>query len=269
METTVKAPLGLLTGHPTDNAAGPPRADRLAQQWLAWLRDVRGLSDNSVAGYTTVLTAWLAWCDLFAPHDPLRPSLGDLESFTARPLANGGRRSPATRRVECSCLRGWFGWLVKRRLVEHDPTAQLEAPKGQGRKRRPVPDEHWQPLWAAAWSAVGRDSACTGTRTYLGLGLAMFCGLRLSEIGQLTGRHVHGDTLQGLIRKGGKECDVPWLEMVTYHAEHPALSHLLPEPSQFVTLLTDVARAKGNERMFWQRPVLSRDMGDTYVAGHG
>ncbi len=27
--------------------------------WLSWLRDVRGCSDNTVAGYTTMLTAWL------------------------------------------------------------------------------------------------------------------------------------------------------------------------------------------------------------------
>lgn len=130
---TVMARSGLLSGHLANNATRPPRADVLAQQWLTWLRDVRGCSDNTVAGYTTVLTAWLDYCEYFADElDPLRPSLLDLEGFTTRPLANGGRRSPATRRVECSALRGWFGWLVKRRLVEHDPTATARSSQGPG-----------------------------------------------------------------------------------------------------------------------------------------
>jgi hypothetical protein len=147
MQATVMARSGLLSSLPGNNAAGtPPRADRLAVSWLSWLRDVRECSDNTVAGYTTVLTAWLDYAETYALPDPLRPSLTDLESFTTRPTRYG-RRSPATRRVECSALKGWFGWLHKRRLIEADPTMELEAPKGQGRRRRPVPDEHWLPLW--------------------------------------------------------------------------------------------------------------------------
>ena len=169
---------------------------------------------------------------------PLRPSLTDLESFTTRPTRYD-RLSPVTRRVECSALKGWLGWLHKRRLIESDPTMELQAPRGQGRKRRPVPDEHWLPLVAAGVSMSGMRPR-TALKTYLGPRPGVFyCGLRLSEIGSPpTHAMCQADTLVGVIRKGGKECDVPWLEMVRCHHQHPALRYLLPDPDTFRRELT-------------------------------
>lgn len=120
-----------------------------------------------------------------------------------------------------------------------------------------MPDEHWLPLWQQA--SDERHASTAALKTYLGLGLAFYCGLRLSEVGQLTGKHVQGDALVGVIRKGGKECDVPWLELVTYHYEHPALRHLLPDADALGLALMTHAKASGNERMFWLRPKTLRE----------
>jgi integrase len=69
--------------------------------------------------------------------------------------------------------------------------------------------------------------------------------------------------LVGLTRKGAKEHDVPWRELVEYHAEHPALTHLLPEPQAFVEQLTQHAVRSGPDRMFWIRAKTLRfKMGD-------
>jgi integrase/recombinase XerD len=107
--------------------------DDLVLDFLAYLELERGLSRNTLEAYRTDLQqfgAWLAEQDLSA----LEVGHTQLSEFVAQ-LGTGERgegraAAPATVQRKVACLRSFYRHLRREEILDHDPTAELRAPRG-------------------------------------------------------------------------------------------------------------------------------------------
>jgi integrase/recombinase XerD len=175
--------------------------------FLAYLEYERGLSRNTLEAYRSDLLqlgGYLQRADvdvLAAEHEHLAGFLSE--------LAVGGAGRPAvaaaTLQRKAACLRSFYRHLRRESIIEHDPTADLRAP----RKSQKLPQvltrgEVAQLLGAPA----GTDPAALRDRALLELMYA--CGLRASEAIDLEVSDI--DLRHGVLRargKGNKERLVP------------------------------------------------------------
>ncbi len=175
--------------------------------FLAYLELERGLSRNTLEAYRSDLLQYgqfLAEARIGA----LEVSERQLNKFVAA-LANGanGRPpvAPATVQRKVACLRSFYRHLRREGLLEHDPTANLRAPKRGQRLPQVLARAEVQRLLA---QPAGTDPAALRDRALLELMYA--CGLRASEAVTLEVGDL--DLEAGVLRtrgKGSKERLVP------------------------------------------------------------
>ncbi|MCW3039819.1 MAG: xerD, partial [Solirubrobacterales bacterium] len=140
--------------------------------------------------------------------DVLRAQHADLAAFMAA-LAQGTDDrppvAPATLQRKTACLRSFYRHLRRENLLDHDPTADLRAPRKQQRLPKVLSRDQVASLLGAP---RGTTPAALRDRALLELMYA--CGLRASEAIEL---HVGDLDLQaGVLRargKGSKERLVP------------------------------------------------------------
>lgn len=164
------------------------------------------------------------WCDWYASRGSssgtvklrrfhlmrFKTQVGDLLAVTeedvTRHLLQFAEQAYDTRKSIQSSLRSFYHWALRRRLIDHDPTFELDKISGYAALPRPVPED---------LLAQGLRGADVLTRRVLLLG--GWGGLRLSEICA-----THSDNIlpQGLYvwGKGAKERIVPL---------HPSISQAL------------------------------------------
>jgi len=175
--------------------------------FLAYLEFERGLSRNTLEAYRSDLLqfgAFLAERDV----DVLEARHTDLSAWLTSLAAGGEGRpavAPATLQRKTACLRSFYRHLRREGILEHDPTADLRAP----RKLQKLPQVLSRDEVAALIAAPkGTEPAALRDRAILELMYA--CGLRASEA---TGLHVADVDLEaGVLRargKGDKERLVP------------------------------------------------------------
>src|SRR3954470_6158442 len=207
--------------------------EHLVLDFLAELEFERGLSRNTLDAYRSDLLQLGGRLEKTGA-DALTAGHADLAGFLDE-LASGGA-SPATLQRKAACLRSFYRHLRREGTIEHDPTADLRAPK----KSQKLPqvlsrDEVAQLL------STPRGTSPSALRDRALLELMYACGLRASEATGLELRDL--DLEAGLLRasgKGSKERIVPvggeaiaavrlWLE-----GGRPKLVGLAPEPHLFV-----------------------------------
>jgi integrase/recombinase XerD len=187
--------------------AARTRLTDLTLDFLGYLELERGLSRNTLEAYRSDLQQYgeyLARRGL----DPLAVVPGDLRSFTSE-LADGreGRRpvAPATLQRKMACLRSFYRFLRREQILEHDPTAELRAPRARGRlpsvlSRDEVTRLLEQPTGSSP--AAMRDRALLETMYACGLRASEAIALELSQL----------DLEAGIVTargKGSKERIVP------------------------------------------------------------
>jgi integrase/recombinase XerD len=216
----------------------------LVEHFLDALWTERGLADNTLQSYRTDLLAlarWLASRDLTIGG----ASTSDLMQFIAS-YRNASARSTARR---LSTLRRLYQYLVRERIVEHDPSSGIPAP----RLGRALPKSLTEDDVVALLQAPDIDTAL-GLRDRAMLELMYATGLRVSELVRLAGVQVN--PRQGVLRvtgKGSKDRLVPlgeeasdWLDRYL-KASRPVLLGSRSTPFLFVT-----ARAAPMTRQaFW------------------
>src|ERR671936_153453 len=132
----------------------------------------------------------------------------DLSAFLAQLAAGGDGRPPvaaATLQRKAACMRSFYRHLRREVIVEHDPTADLRAPRKSQRLPQVLTRDEVARLLGAP---RGTDPAALRDRALLELMYA--CGLRASEAIGLDVRDV--DLERGVLRargKGSKERIVP------------------------------------------------------------
>lgn len=175
--------------------------------FLAYLEFERGLSRNTLEAYRSDLLQLGTFLErsgvdvVAAQHAHLSGWLADLAAGAdGRPPA-----AAATLQRKAACLRSFYRHLRREGLLDHDPTADLRAPKKSQRLPHVLQRSEVQKLLAAP---DGTDPASLRDRALLELMYA--CGLRASEAIDLTLADI--DLHAGVLRargKGAKERLVP------------------------------------------------------------
>src|SRR5205085_5628472 len=103
--------------------------------FLAYLEFERGLSRNTLEAYRSDLLQYGAWLTRMG-LGALDVGHTELAAFTAE-LATGadGRApaAPATLQRKIACLRSFYRHLRREQILEHDPAAELRAPRARSR----------------------------------------------------------------------------------------------------------------------------------------
>ena len=175
--------------------------------FLAYLEFERGLSRNTLEAYRSDLLQLGAYLHrsgtplIEAGHAHLSGFLQELA------LGSDGRPpvAPATLQRKAACMRSFYRHLRREGVLDHDPTAELRAPKKSQKLPEVLTRDEIAKLLAAP---RGTDPGALRDRALLELMYA--CGLRASEAVGLEVRDV--DLEAGVLRargKGNKERLVP------------------------------------------------------------
>jgi len=146
--------------------------------FLAYLEFERGLSRNTLEAYRTDLLQ-LGGHLRRRGVDPAAATHEDLSTFLADLAAGSEERpavSPATLQRKTACLRSFYRHLRREGVIEHDPTAELRAP----RKSQKLPQVLTRGEVAKLLS-MPRGTSPAALRDRALLELMYACGLRASE----------------------------------------------------------------------------------------
>lgn len=189
----------------------------LVEQYLAWMRDVRCRTPNTLDTYGTTLAAWLRW---LGDKPLLEATVQDMEEFAIRPRPSSGRvAAPSTIAVEMSVLRSLYRWAWEKSLTPDFVARGLHAPNVPRRAPRPIPDEDWIRTWR---SQVFPEEVTI-------FGLAYFCGLRRSELWNLRRDQLSTEGISNFRRKGGSTNTLAFDPILTIYERTPVLQPLLGE----------------------------------------
>lgn len=220
----------------------------LVQAYLDAVWMEKGLSSNTLESYHRDLAQLAQWLAARG-RTLLALSSAELQAYLAERLQRGFSARSTARFL--SCLRGFYGYLLREGRIDEDPAARIKNPT----LGRPLPKSLSEQEVEALLSAPDVDDAI-GLRDKTMLELLYACGLRVSElvglsVGQLNLR-------QGVVRvfgKGSKERLVPlgeeaaqWLSRYLREARPELLKGNSSEvlfPSQRGTVMT--------RQTFWHR----------------
>jgi integrase/recombinase XerD len=180
----------------------------LVLDFLAYLELERGLSRNTLEAYRTDLQQFGVWLEEHG-HSALEVSHTQLTEFVGQ-LGTGERGkgkavAPATVQRKVACLRSFYRHLRREEILEHDPTAELRAPRSAHKLPQVLSRAEVKRLLDAP---RGTEPRALRDRALLELMYA--CGLRASEAIGLDVADV--DLEDGVLRaqgKGSKERLVP------------------------------------------------------------
>jgi integrase/recombinase XerD len=163
----------------------------------------RGLSVNTLAAYQSDLRAYAAWLTRERGRGLCAAQRVDVLDYLAL-LAHRGRKPRSSARL-LSCLRQFYGHLLRQGLIQEDPSARVDAP----RLGRPLPKTLTEAEVEALLAAPDTDDP-RGHRDRTMLELLYASGLRVTELVTLKPGAV--SLTQGVVRitgKGDKERLVP------------------------------------------------------------
>lgn len=175
----------------------------------AFTGSLTSLAPSTVGAYRDDVEAFTRWAERLGLEDP-----GEVDRITLRRyLAYLATRGYARRSIarKAASLRRYFAWLLRKGLVDSDPSTVLSAPAGEGRLPRVLSagevhallDE--PPARAGTGSDAVRDTKDQAVLELLyggGLRVAELCGLKVGDV-DVTAATV---TVWG---KGSKQRTVP------------------------------------------------------------
>lgn len=186
----------------------------IAIEFLEYMETIRGKSKNTITAYSYDLSLFFKYlkikrgyvaADMPVEEIPIDDidvyiidniSLADFYSFLSF-AANQRDNKNYARARKVACLRSFFKYLHKMKLIETNPATELETPKINS--RHPVYltlDESRQLLSSIEGENKERDYAI--------ITLFLNCGMRLSELVSIDINKISGDILT-VIGKGNKE----------------------------------------------------------------
>jgi integrase/recombinase XerD len=213
---------------------------------VLWLE--RGLSDNTLAAYRADLEAFTRWLAAERARSLCEARRSDLLEYLAM-LARQGRKPRSTARL-LSCLRQFYGHLLRQGSIANDPTSRVDPP----RLGRPLPSTLTEAEVEALLGAPDTSDA-RGHRDRTMLELLYASGLRVTELVTLRPQAI--SLTQGVVRvtgKGDKERLVPLGEeavrWLVEYARGPRAEILGPRVSDY--LFPTARSACMTRQAFWQ-----------------
>ncbi len=170
--------------------------------YLAYLRDVRRMSPNTVESYARDLAALAAFAEK-RNVDPGAMDRRDLEAFV-RSLMTGGLSPRSTARA-VACVRGFYKFLAVEQRLESSAADDLRAPRAWAALPRFLALDEVDRLLAQPDVSTPR-----GLRDKALISVLYATGLRVTELISLKGSNLHLDEgYLTCIGKGDKERIVP------------------------------------------------------------
>jgi integrase/recombinase XerD len=197
--------------------------EEIVETFIDNLLTEAGLSSNTLDAYRNDVTHFILWMR-HEGYDLTGLSKDNLREYVYNRVLGGDK--PRTTARQLSSLRRFFRYLLSERIINFDPTLDIESP----RLGRPLPkalsEEDVERLLAAPDHAKP-----LGLRDRAMLEMLYATGIRVSELVGMQMQQV--DTNQGLARvigKGNKERLVPlgeealvWLERYLSEARKPLM----------------------------------------------
>lgn len=186
----------------------------IINDFLTYMETIRGKSKNTVTAYSYDLTLFFRYIkikrNIVDPDVELESiPIDDIDEYFVRNIglsdfysflsfaANERDNKNYARARKVACLRSFFKYLQKMKIIEDNPTAELETPKINSR----------QPVYLTLEESRKLLSVIDGQnreRDYAIITLFLNCGLRLSELIGIDIDRINGDILK-VIGKGNKE----------------------------------------------------------------
>lgn len=169
--------------------------ERQLEAFCAHLRNERQMSEYTQLAYRRDLDSVMTWCDKNGIGDWRALQIQQLRQFIAR-RHHQGQSSRSLARL-LSAVRGFYRYLNREGLCDHDPANGLSAPKGERRLPRVLDTDRALQLLDG-----GVEDDFLARRDQAILELFYSSGLRLSE---LTGLNLEQlDLPAGLVQVHGK-----------------------------------------------------------------
>ena len=170
--------------------------------YLAYLRDVRRMSPNTVESYARDLAALAAFAEK-RQLDPAALDRRDLEAFVRGLMASG--LSPRSTARAVACVRGFYKFLAVEQRRESSPADDLRAPRAWAALPKFLDLDEVDRLLAVPDVTTPR-----GLRDKALISVLYATGLRVSELISLKATNLHlREGYLTCIGKGDKERIVP------------------------------------------------------------
>ena len=170
--------------------------------YLAYLRDVRRMSPNTVESYARDLAALAAFAEK-RQLDPAALDRRDLEAFVRGLMASG--LSPRSTARAIACVRGFYKFLAVEQRRESSPADDLRAPRAWAALPKFLDLDEVDRLLAEPDVTTPR-----GLRDKALISVLYATGLRVSELISLKATNLHlREGYLTCIGKGDKERIVP------------------------------------------------------------
>jgi integrase/recombinase XerD len=170
--------------------------------YLAYLRDVRRMSPNTVESYARDLAALAAFAEK-RQLDPAALDRGELEAFVRGLMASG--LSPRSTARAVACVRGFYKFLAVEQRRESSPADDLRAPRAWAALPKFLDLDEVDRLLAQPDVATPR-----GLRDKALISVLYATGLRVSELISLKSTNLHlREGYLTCVGKGDKERLVP------------------------------------------------------------
>lgn len=220
---------------------------QLLEQFIDALWMEKGLSANTLAAYRNDIAGYALWL-VDKGNDLMRADGIEIQQYLAHCFEKGSKNRSAARLL--SSLRRFYGYQVREKRLQNDPTALVEAPKPE----KPLPKTLSEQQVLDLLNAPDISDSL-GMRDRAMLEIIYATGLRVSELVGLTMPQVSMDPgVVRIIGKGGKERLVPlgeealsWLQTYLRHGRGDLMQQKPACNTIFVT-----NRGRGMTRQaFW------------------
>jgi integrase/recombinase XerC len=188
---------------------------KIYQDWLSNLRNIKGLSDNTLEAYKKDIIKFIYFLRNYLGNDP---SLNDL-----RKLTNNNFRGYLTEQKnlgisnisiarQISSLKSFFNYLIKIKKIDNSPILNLKGPKQKKSLPRPIIADLAIEVIKEAKNID--DEKWIGQRNQTILILLYGCGLRISEALNLNYSDITNNDYLIIKGKGNKERVVPIMDYI-------------------------------------------------------
>lgn len=151
--------------------------DKLLEQYIMYLQDVKKTSANTVTAYKRDLTKLMQFLSERGVGDVSRISFTDLNSYILLLEKEGAATSSISRNV--STIKSFFLFLLRNRYIDNDPAQNLKAPKILKKAPRILTVEEIEVLLSLP------DDSPKGLRDKAMLELLYATGLKVTELIEL------------------------------------------------------------------------------------
>ena len=188
---------------------------KLYQDWLSNLRNIKGLSDNTLEAYKIDIIKFIYFLRNYLGNDP---SLNDLRKLTNNSFRgylaeqkNLGISNISIAR-QISSLKSFFNYLIKIKKIDNSPILNLKGPKQKKSLPRPIIADLAIEVIKEAKNID--DEKWIGQRNQTILILLYGCGLRISEALNLNYSDITSNDYLVIKGKGNKERIVPIMDYI-------------------------------------------------------